>query len=144
MTVRRSIQKALLKIRRAALSMFPIQPAGTFYSVVENVVMDPTDFIASNTQSESKNVRRKVHMTKPAAANYAQYRSPAEISRDEIYDAHVAGDCTWETCEFCIAELEAISRFVDEELDDDQRCKHCGSMDFERNGDVERCAVCGR
>ena len=74
-------------------------------------------------------------------ANYAQYRSPDEISRDEIYDAHVAGECTWESCEFCIAELDAISRFVDEELDDDQRrCPSCGGTETIYEGDVERCA----
>ena len=78
-------------------------------------------------------------------ANYAQYRTPDEVSRDEIYDAHVAGECTWETCEFCIAELEAISRFVDEELDDDERrCRVCNSADFIYEGDRQRCAGCGR
>ncbi len=41
-------------------------------------------------------------------AIWLSMRTKDEQARDEKYDIHAAGDCEWETCEWCIAaELEA-------------------------------------
>jgi len=37
---------------------------------------------------------------------WKQFRTAEEVSRDEKYDAHIANDCDWESCEWCIAEEE--------------------------------------
>ena len=41
------------------------------------------------------------------------------------------------------AETEAILNYMDYE-NPQQYCRNCGSERFERNGDIERCADCGR
>ena len=41
------------------------------------------------------------------------------------------------------AETEAILSYMDYE-NPQQYCRNCGSERFERNGDIERCADCGR
>jgi len=42
------------------------------------------------------------------SAIFASMRTREEIAQDEKYDIHAAGDCDWESCEWCIAaQLEA-------------------------------------
>lgn len=48
------------------------------------------------------------------------------------YDA-VCVSCTWSN------EIDKMAEQYDRQL-----CKHCGSDRFERQGDIERCAECGR
>ena len=31
------------------------------------------------------------------------FRTAEEKAQDEKYDEHIAGDCEWESCEWCIA-----------------------------------------
>ena len=37
---------------------------------------------------------------------WKQFRTAEEVSRDEEYAVHIAGDCDWGSCEWCIAEEE--------------------------------------
>jgi len=34
---------------------------------------------------------------------WKQFCTAEEVSRDEKYAAHLAGECDWESCEWCIA-----------------------------------------
>lgn len=40
-------------------------------------------------------------------------------------------------------ELDEMAEYWDSQ-DDERACRYCGSVRFERNGDIERCADCGR
>ena len=56
-----------------------------------------------------------------------ELRTPEEIAQDNKAEA----------------ETEAILNYMDYE-NPQQYCRNCGSERFERSGDIERCADCGR
>lgn len=59
--------------------------------------------------------------------DYSKYASEEDQARERERQAHFAYDCGDE-CPYC----------------NRQRCLNCDSDEFVRNGDIERCADCGK
>lgn len=79
-----------------------------------------------------------------AKDRYAKYASRSERDLDELHERHLNYLCDHATCSWCIAdEVEQMAEYYDKQSDQ-QLCKHCGSIEFVRDGDVEKCASCGK
>ena len=75
-----------------------------------------------------------------AKDRYAKYASREERDLDELHERHLNYLCDHATCSWCIAEeVEQMAEYYDK-----QSCRFCGSIEFVRDGDVEKCAACGR